>query len=76
MSWNEPFEIVDQGELNHLGRKHRALGVDKLALEFLREQHRPEFLAHLFETLGVDPRTFPGPMILIRSTPTPCCQFS
>jgi hypothetical protein len=45
VSWNEPFEIVDEGELDHLAGKSRALGVDKLALKFLREEQRPESAA-------------------------------
>jgi hypothetical protein len=56
----EPLEIVDQGKLDHLRREGRALGIDKLTLEFLSEQHRPELLTHSFEEFGADPRTFPA----------------
>src|SRR5205085_6523963 len=69
------LEIVDQGELDQLGRKSRALRIDELAFEFLREQHRPQFLAHLSRN-SAPIRGHSRPMILIRSTSTPCCQFS
>ena len=32
----------------------------EFAFEFLREQHRPQFLPHLVEELGADPRAFPA----------------
>jgi hypothetical protein len=57
---NKPFEIVDQGELDHLRRKSRALRIDEFAFEFLREQHRPQFLPHLVEELCADPRALPA----------------
>jgi hypothetical protein len=57
---NKPFEIVNQRELDHFGGKSRALRIDEFAFEFLREQHWPQFLAHLFEELVADPRTLPA----------------
>ena len=56
------IEIVDQGELDHLGRKSRkaSASMNSPSNSCLSEQHRPEFLAHLFEKLGADPRAFPA----------------
>jgi hypothetical protein len=44
----------------HLGGKSRALRIDEFAFECLREQHRPQFLAHLVEELGADPPDIAG----------------
>src|SRR3954470_7701373 len=57
MSW-ELREIAHQRQFDHLGRKSRALGIDKFALEFLTEQHWTQFLAHLFQELRPNPRAF------------------
>jgi hypothetical protein len=57
MSW-ELREIAHQRQFDHLGRKSRALGIDKFALEFLTEQHGTQFLAHLFQELRPNPRAF------------------
>jgi hypothetical protein len=38
---NEPFEIVDQGELNHLGRKSRALRIDEA--QFAKVRFTPKW---------------------------------
>ena len=57
LSLNKPFEIVDEGELDHLRRKGRAFRIDKLAFEFLREQRGSELFSLLLEKFGADPRT-------------------
>src|ERR1700747_2928485 len=59
MSW-ELREIAHQRQFDHLGRKSRALRIDKLSLEFLTEQHWTQFLAHLLQELRPDPRAFPA----------------
>jgi hypothetical protein len=58
-SLQEPLEIVDQGQPNHLDEKAEPSVSINLAFEFVTEQHSTQFLAHLLQKFR-HPRAFPA----------------
>jgi hypothetical protein len=70
-------ELPIGDQIGLLRRNHAARKVPWYSsTSLLREQHRPQFLAYLFEKLGADPRAFAAADDLDPLDPDACCQFS